>query len=120
MVEIIGYIFIFIIAFLLLFEVIFKLIETFSQKISDDEDFDNERLKSFFPKNYHNYIDYYSSWNNAMFNYDFTNLDPQSLQKLAFSSISSLLQTTQIIFFLFLAAKVISDVTIPVGTAISP
>tara|TARA_Y100000590_G_scaffold436422_1_gene556961 strand:+ start:4138 stop:5352 length:1215 start_codon:yes stop_codon:yes gene_type:complete len=72
MVEIIGYIFIFIIAFLLLFEVIFKLIETFSQKISDDEDFDNERLKSFFPKNYHNYIDYYASWNNAMFNYDFT------------------------------------------------
>ena len=72
MVEIIGYIFIFIIAFLLLFEVIFKLIETFSQKISDDEDFDNERLKSFFPKDYHNYIDYYASWNNAMFNYDFT------------------------------------------------
>ena len=57
MVEIIGYIFIFLIVVLLLFELIFRLLELFSQKLSDDVDFDNEHLKSFFPKNYHNYID---------------------------------------------------------------
>ena len=50
----------------------------------------------------------------------FTNLDPQSLQNLAFRLILSLLQTTHFCPLFTLVAKVISDVTIPVGTAISP
>ena len=71
MIEIIGYIFIFIVAILLLLEAIFRLIEIFSQKLSNETDF-NSDLKNFFPKNYHDYIDYYSSWKSAMFNYDYT------------------------------------------------
>ena len=71
MIEIIGYIFIFIVAILLLLEAIFRLIEIFSQKLSNETDF-NSDLKNFFPKSYHDYIDYYSSWKSAMFNYDYT------------------------------------------------
>ncbi len=67
MFEIIGYIFIFFIIILLLFEGTFRILELFADKFSKDVN-----VKDFIPKNYHQHVDYYTSWENALFNYDLT------------------------------------------------
>ena len=67
MFEIIGYIFIFSIIILLLFEGIFRILEFFSEKLSEDV-----HIKSFYPKGYHEHLDCFISWESALFNYDLT------------------------------------------------